>query len=126
MEMTTHSIDWFEIAVIDFARAKAFYSKIFDFDMPEMQMGPNLMGFLLFEMGKGIGGAIVKGEGYVPSTMGSLVYLNAGKDLSVVLSRIAPAGGKLLVPKTQISPEHGYFALFLDSEGNRVGLHSPE
>lgn len=125
MQMTTHSIDWFEIPVLDFPRAKAFYSAIFDFEMPEMQMGPNLMGFLLFEMGKGIGGAIVKGEGYVPSIMGSLVYLTAGNDLSVVLARVQRAGGMVLCPKTQISPEHGYFALFRDSEGNRVGLHSP-
>lgn len=125
MEMTTHAIDWFEIPVSDFARAKAFYSRIFDFDMPEAQMGPNMMGFLLFELGKGVGGAIVKGEGYTPSTAGSLAYLNAGKDLTVVLDRIAGAGGKVVWPKTRISPEHGFFALFIDSEGNRVGLHSP-
>ena len=124
MEMTTNSLNWFEIPVADFARAKAFYSAIFDFEMPEMPMGPNTMGFLLCEQGKGVGGAIVHGEGYVPSASGTLVYLAAGADLNTVLARIAPAGGKVLIEKTLVAPHLGYFAQFLDSEGNRVALHS--
>ena len=124
MEMTTNALNWFEIPVTDFARAKAFYSKIFDFEMPEMPMGPQTMGFFLHEQGKGIGGAIVKGEGYEPSMSGTLVYLACGNDLSVVLSRIDAAGGKTLLGKTQITPEIGYFALFADTEGNKVALHS--
>lgn len=125
MEMTTNALNWFEIPAPDFARAKAFYSVIFDFSMPEMQMGPQTMGFLLHDQGKGVGGAIVKGPGYVPSTEGALVYLSAGADLSVVLARVAAAGGRVLVGKTQISPELGFFALIVDTEGNRIGLHSP-
>lgn len=124
MEMTTNAIEWFEIPVLDFPRAKLFYNAIFDFEMPEMQMGPNTMGFLLHEQGKGVGGAIIHGDGYVPSVQGSIVYLSGGSDLSVVLSRVETAGGSVLVGKTQVSPEHGYFAHFLDSEGNRVGLYS--
>lgn len=124
MEMTTNALNWFEIPVADFARAKAFYSKIFDFEMPEMAMGPQTLGFLLHEQGKGVGGAIVKGEGYVPSMTGSLVYLAGGSDLSVVLGRVETAGGKIVVGKTQIPPDMGYFAHFADSEGNLVGLHS--
>jgi len=62
--MTKNAINWIEIPVSDFERAKKFYSAIFDFEMPEMQMGPQLMGFLLYDQpGGGIGGAIVKGEG---------------------------------------------------------------
>jgi uncharacterized protein len=125
MEMTTNALNWFEIPAIDFSRAKKFYGAIFDFSMPEMQMGPNTMGFLLHEQGKGVGGAIVKGEGYVPSQEGTLVFLSTGPDLAVVLARVAPAGGRVLVGKTQISPELGFFALLVDSEGNKVGLHSP-
>ena len=124
MEMTTNALNWFEIPVIDFARAKAFYSRIFDFDMPEMPMGPQTLGFLLHEQGKGVGGEIVKGEGYVPSMTGSLVYLAAGNDLSVVLARVEAAGGKIIIGKTQIPPDFGYFAHFADTEGNLVGLHS--
>jgi hypothetical protein len=71
-----------------------------------------------------VGGAIIQGEGYVPSAQGSLVYLSGGTDLSVVLARVEAAGGSVLVGKTQVSPEHGYFAQFMDSEGNKVGLYS--
>ena len=124
METTVNAINWFEIPVIDFARGKKFYDAIFDFDMAEMPMGPAHMGFLPHEQGKGIGGAIINGDGYVPSTMGTLVYLACGNDLSVVLGRVEAAGGKVLTPKTLIAEGIGYFAHFLDIEGNRVGLHS--
>jgi predicted enzyme related to lactoylglutathione lyase len=124
MEMTTHSLNWFEIPVSDFGRAKVFYSAIFDFEMPEMPMGPRMMGFFLHDRTAGVGGAIVAGEGCVPTATGTLVYLAAGRDLSTVLLRVEPAGGAILVPKTPIGPEMGFFAIFRDSEGNTVGLHS--
>ena len=124
MEMTVNAINWFEIPVIDFARAKKFYNAILDFDMPEMPMGPAHMGFLPHEQGKGVGGAIIKVDGHVPSTMGTLVYLACGSDLAVVLGKVEAAGGKILTPKTLIAEGMGYFAHFLDIEGNRVGLHS--
>ena len=126
MEMTTNSLSWFEVPVADFPRAKAFYSAIFDFAMPEMPMGPRTMGFFLHDRATGVGGAIVAGEGCVPAASGTLVYLAAGKDLSVVLGRVAAAGGTTLVPKTLIAPGMGFFALFHDTEGNTVGLHSLE
>ncbi len=126
MEMVTNAFTWVEIPVVDFDRAKSFFSRIFDYEMPHHQMGPNLMGFLPFEMGKGTGGAIVRGEGYVPSAEGALIYLNGGSDLTTVLDRVQPAGGRVLLGKTLITPELGFFAIFFDSEGNRLALHSPE
>ncbi len=125
MEMQTNAINWFEIPVDEFDRAKLFYSRIFDYEMPTMDMGPIRMGFLLFEQGKGVGGAIVKGEGSLPARTGTLVYLNAGDDLSMVLMRVDAAGGKVLMEKTLVAPGMGYYAHFLDSEGNKVALHSP-
>ncbi len=124
MEMTANALSWFEIPVVDFDRAKRFYNAIFDFVMPEIQMGPGRMGILLHEQGKGVGGAIVWSEGCVPATTGTLVYLAGGKDLSVVLDRVAVAGGSVLRAKTMISPDMGYMGMFVDTEGNRVGLHS--
>jgi predicted enzyme related to lactoylglutathione lyase len=103
MEMVTNAINWFEIPVNDFDRAREFYSNIFDYEMPTQEMGGSLMGFLLFEQGKGIGGAIIKGEGLEPSPQGTTAYLNGGEDLSVVLGRVEGAGGKVIVPKTQIT-----------------------
>jgi predicted enzyme related to lactoylglutathione lyase len=125
MEILKNAVSWVEIPVDDFQRAKKFYSEIFDFQMPEMQMGPALMGFFLMDQqGGGVGGAIVKSESHVPSKQGSKVYLNGGSDLNVVLNRIEAAGGKTVLPKTEITPEIGYFAIFEDTEGNEVCLHS--
>jgi hypothetical protein len=124
MEMVRNALNWFEIPAADFDRARKFYGAIFDYEMPDFTMGPNRMGFFLMEQGVGVGGAIVSGPGYTPSDTGTLVYLNGGADLSHVLGRIAGAGGSVLVPKTLISDELGCFAVFRDSEGNRVALHS--
>jgi predicted enzyme related to lactoylglutathione lyase len=122
--MPQHAINWFEIPVVDFERAKKFYTKILEFEMFDMIMGEYRMGFFPREAGS-VSGAIVSGKSYEPSTKGSVIYLNCGDDLSLVLDRVGPNGGSVLVPKTIISPEHGFYAFFSDSEGNKVGLHSP-
>ena len=125
MEMVKNAIVWSEIPVLNFARAKEFYSRIFDYEMPEMQMGNNRMGFFLMEQEQeGVGGAIVQGDGYIPSKLGTRTYLNGGEDLNTVLERVDVSGGKVLVHKTLITEEIGFFAMFEDTEGNHVCLHS--
>ena len=125
--MNTHAINWFEIPVSDFERAKKFYSAIYDYEMPEMMMGNTRMGFLLSDTeAKGIGGAIAHGPDYTPTTQGVKVYLTAGKDLNTVLNRVEAAGGKVILPKTNITPELGNFAIIADTEGNQISLHSME
>ena len=128
MEHVKDAISWFEIPVTDFTRAKAFYQRIFDFEMPEMDMGPLKMGILLYDTENGgVGGAICQGEGYEPAgTKGPKAYLNGGKDLNTVLGRINAAGGMVVLPKTLIAPDMGYMAFFTDTEGNTVGLYSPQ
>jgi uncharacterized protein len=125
MELVKDAVSWFEIPVSDFERAKTFYQKIFDFEMPEMDMGNIRMGILLYNREEhGVGGAICLGEGYTPSSTGTKVYLNGGADLNTVLGRIAGAGGNVVLPKTEIAPDMGHFAFFHDTEGNMVGLYS--
>ena len=123
-----NALNWFEIPVSDFERAKKFYETIFDYQMPENQMGLARMGFLLFDFQNGkVGGAIVHNPGfYTPATNGTLVYLNCGPDLQVALDRVLLAGGKIIQEKEQISTEQqlGFWAVIIDSEGNRVALHS--
>lgn len=119
-----HMINWFEIPATDFDRALRFYSTVLDAALEPMEMEGAKMGMLPSD-GENVSGAIVQGEDYIPGTHGALVYLSGGQDLSPMLARVTVAGGRVIVPKTQISPEFGYFALFIDSEGNRVGLHSP-
>jgi predicted enzyme related to lactoylglutathione lyase len=115
--------NWFEIPANDFDRAKKFYSEILASNIEEMDMGGFRMGMLPAGEGK-VGGAIVKGEGCVPSETGTMVYLNAGTDLAPILTRVEEAGGKVVMPKTMITEEIGYMATFTDTEGNRVALHS--
>ena len=125
MEKVKDAFVWVEIPVLNFERAKEFYSKIFDYEMYEENMGPLRMGFLPMEReSQGVGGAIVQGQDYVPSKLGAKVYLNGGEDLTVVLDRIDKAGGRVVRPKVKITDEIGYFAEFEDPEGNHVFLHS--
>ena len=129
MNIPTHAINWFEIPVADFDRAKKFYETLFNYQMPENQMGPARMGFLLYDFQNGgRGGAIVHNPGfYSPNTNGTLVYLNCEPDLSIVLMKVNSAGGKVLMEKKSVGQEDqhlGYWALIEDTEGNRVALHS--
>ena len=116
-------IVWFEIPVNDFTRAKKFYSKIMQFEIEEETIGNDQMGFFPGEKGE-VSGAIVKGEGFKPGGKGSVVFLNGGDDLQVILNRVEPAGGKIIAPKTQIAEEHGFYAWFFDTEGNKLGIWS--
>jgi uncharacterized protein len=116
-------ISWFEIPAADIGRAKKFYHTILGFEMTETEMFGTKMAIFPTD-GSNVSGAIVQGEDYSPSTNGALVYLNGGSNLETALLKVDGAGGKVIVPKTQISPEMGYFAMFLDTEGNRIALHS--
>jgi uncharacterized protein len=116
-------VNWFEIPAKDFDRAVKFYGSVLNADIHRTEMMGSRMGFLPSD-GKNVSGAIVQGHDYKISSDGVLMYLNGGNDLSLMLSRVEKAGGHVIVPKTQISPEIGYFALFIDSEGNKLALHS--
>jgi predicted enzyme related to lactoylglutathione lyase len=122
-----NALNWFEIPVSDFARAKKFYQTLFNYEMPENMMGEVQMGFFLHDMPGGkVGGAICRSKDHVPSDKGSIIYLNAQPDLQVALDKVETAGGKILLQKTEVSPDQklGYFAYILDTEGNKVALHS--
>jgi uncharacterized protein len=121
-----NAISWFEIPAIDLNRAQKFYETIFDMEMIPLEMPGFKMRMFPLQHMDGIGGALVESrEFYHPSPSdGPLIYLNANPDLQPVLDKVEDAGGKIVVFKTQISPEYGYMAVFLDSENNRIALHS--
>ena len=122
-----NAISWFEIPTSNIERAQKFYETIFQINMQTLDAGNIKMRlFPLDDPLTGVGGAIVNSEGfYKPSlTDGPLVYLNGNPNVQIVLDRVEGAGGKIMVPKTQISPEYGYMAVFQDTEGNRIALHS--
>ncbi len=123
-----HSVSWFEIPTIDLDRATNFYENILDVKMIPMEIpGFNMRIFPTDDPFNSISGALVKTQPgfYQPSeTQGVLLYLNGNPDVQIILDRVETAGGKISVPKTQISEEHGYMAVIIDTEGNRIGLHS--
>jgi predicted enzyme related to lactoylglutathione lyase len=114
-------ISWFEIPVYNIERATAFYNAIYSMQMETNINGDYAMAF--FPSDKGVGGALVAGPGCAPNDTGVLIYLNAGSDLDAVLNRVELAGGRVIMSKTLISEQAGSFALFIDSEGNRLALH---
>jgi predicted enzyme related to lactoylglutathione lyase len=122
-----NAISWFELPATDLDRAQKFYETILDVRMIPLET-PNIRMrmFPVEDPMTGIGGALALApEFYKPSaTDGPIVYLNANPDVQRVLDKIEAAGGKIIVPKTEISPEYGHMALFIDTEGNRVALHS--
>jgi uncharacterized protein len=123
----TNAISWFEIPVTDINRAQKFYETIFAISLTALDL-PNIkMRMFPVDNTMSGGGALADTGGvfHKPSaTDGPLIYLNANPDVQLVLDKIEAAGGKIMVPKTQISPEYGYMAVFIDSEGNRIALHS--
>lgn len=122
-----NAISWFEIPAIDINRAQKFYETIFDITMEAVDHeGYQMRMFPLEDPMSGVGGAICKQtEFHKPNAeSGTLIYLNANPDVQIVVDKIEAAGGTIIAPKTEISPEYGYMAVFLDTEGNRVALHS--
>ena len=118
------AISWFEIPATDFSRATKFYETIFGCSLYPMDLDNFKMAMFPVEEGT-TGGAVVHSPGnYETGSQGPLIYLNGSPDLQDVLDKIEGAGGKILMPKTQITPEYGFMALFTDTEGNRIGLHS--
>lgn len=113
----------FEIPATDIDRAIAFYQAILGLQIEKMEFPGMEMGLLPFE-DQMVTGVIMKGEGYEPSAAGITMYLNGGNDLQPILDQVEPNGGQILMPKTPHADESGFFALFLDSEGNKMGLHS--
>lgn len=121
----TNAINWFEIPVKDFDRAKTFYTTIMGEEITEVPMEAGMRyGVFPHDKDKGVGGGIIAANGQQnPSIDGVTIYLNGGEDLSAPLAKIEAAGGKVVLPKTAIG-EDGFMAQFLDTEGNKLALHS--
>lgn len=122
-----NAISWFEIPAIDLARATRFYEAIFGTTLVPVDLSNIRMRmFPLTDMQNGIGGAVVDSGGFhKPSaTDGPLIYLNGNPDLQIILDKVIAAGGNIVVPKTAISEAYGRMAIIIDTEGNRIGLHS--
>ncbi|HEY6879837.1 MAG TPA: VOC family protein, partial [Polyangiales bacterium] len=118
-----HLSNWIEIPVHDIARATAFYERVLGTALLRAELAGNQ--YAMFPASNRYNtGALVEGPGYVPSSQGTLIYLDARGEIDAMLQRVSEAGGSVLLPRTPLSEEAGEVALFLDSEGNRVGLQN--
>ena len=121
-----NAISWFEIPTKDLDRAQKFYEEIFGIQMIPLDLENIKMRMFPLDDMMGVGGALCYAEGFYNPSLndGPLIYLNANPDVKLILDKVDAAGGRVVVPKTEISPEYGYMGVFIDSEGNRIGLHS--
>ncbi len=109
---------FFEIPADDFSRAVAFYSEVFNCELVEMCCEAEKMAFF-----PSCEGAISSAPNFKPSADGILISLNTA-DIEATLKVIESKGGKIITPKTKVEAEgRGWFAIFMDSEGNKVGLY---
>jgi uncharacterized protein len=127
MDIKYNVVGWFEIPVLDMDRAVKFYQMVFGLELAHNRVGPlDMAWFPAVDKGIGAAGSLVRFEpAYRPSPDGVVIYFTAfSGDLAVELSRVESAGGKVLQPKKLISKEIGYMGLFIDTEGNRIAVHS--
>lgn len=115
-------IQWVEIATEDIERAKIFYQTVFGYTFEYLEMPDSKMYMFGSPEKAGSAGCLVQSAMNQPSKDGSLIYLSS-EDLAVPLARVESAGGEISVPKTDIG-DFGFFAHIIDTEGNRIGLHS--
>lgn len=125
-----NAISNFNIPVLDFDRAVEFYSHLLDYELQVMEFGGAKLGLFEYDHAQGgLGGALLYDGISKPSTTGTIVYLVAGDDLQQALDRMPDPSidstSGIIVPKSNLGPGMGYFAIIDDSEGNRVGLYSP-
>ncbi len=127
MEMKNNVVGWFELPVNDMDRAIKFYETVFGFELSRNKMGDfDMAWFPWKEDGLGSAGSLVcYPDFYKPSSHGALVYFTAHSgDLSIELARVAAAGGQVIQEKKLIAEDIGFMGLFMDTEGNRVAMHS--
>ncbi len=130
IDSETNVITWFEIPVLDTARAKQFYETILDIKMQTMHVAETNEELTFFPFNPAIvqatsgrvTGALTKSANGKPSVNGTRVYINASPDIQFVLDKVEQSGGKVVVPKTLIRA--GYIAVITDTEGNSIGLHA--
>jgi uncharacterized protein len=118
----TNAISWFELPVIDLDRAVAFYATVLGTPLGDVAEADDRR-FAMFPAEEGVSGALVQGDGYVPSAEGALLFLNAGETLQPVVARVEAAGGRVLMPHMDMGA-WGVAAFIVDTEGNKVALHA--
>ena len=125
MTKLRNAITWFDIPVTNMERAVTFYQHLFNIELHQLSFGNGLkMAIFPVEEGTVSGALTLHQDHYIPSKTGCLVYLNGNPDLQILLDKVEPNGGKILLSKSLISEHWGFMCLFEDTEGNRIAIHS--
>jgi predicted enzyme related to lactoylglutathione lyase len=115
-----NAVEWFEIPTADIDKSILFFNRVLSLQLEAKEFGPNRIA-ILPHVDPGPGGCLMQGPDMVPSGIGTVVYLSTA-NIDAALAQVEGAGGKVTVPKTPIGANVGFFARFLDPEGNLVGL----
>jgi predicted enzyme related to lactoylglutathione lyase len=120
-------VGWFEIYVQDMERARKFYETLFQvtlqpIDNPTGNPEMELLGFPMQMGAPGCAGSLVRMPGKDSGGGGTIIYFWC-EDCAVEAARAADAGGRLDQGKMSIG-QYGWIAFVIDTEGNRIGLHS--
>ncbi len=112
-------ISWVEIPAENFDRAVEFYNNILNLELKTEKSGKEKKAFL--PTGEGV---IFSTPGFKPSKDGVIINFNVGNRLDETIENIRKNGGSIAKQRTKIDAEgQDYFALFIDSEGNKMGLN---
>jgi len=112
---------WFDIPVADLDRAQNFYESVLNIKIFKEKAGE--YEFCVLDHENGNGGCLVPNPGEITADKGILLYMNVDGRMQHAMAQVEPGGGKILEPTHQIGP-HGFRSIVLDSEGNRIVLHS--
>jgi uncharacterized protein len=126
MELGRNVVGWFEIPVSNMERAIKFYESVFGYNLERHKFDGFDMAWFPYADKPGSPGSLVCDKKfYKPSQDGVLIYFSSpAENLENELSKVEPAGGKVLMQKKLITEEIGFMGIFLDTEGNRIALHS--
>ena len=121
----TNAVAWFEIPTADFAKSIPFYNQVLGVTLEATEFGPTHIAVFPYDR-PGVGGCLLQEKGSAASAGGGTIVYLPVKKIDESIARIAPAGGTVVVPKTPVGPDMGYFTRFHDPEGNLVGLFGME
>jgi uncharacterized protein len=119
-----NTIVWADIPVIDMDRARKFYGAVLQAEIPLMDGAGGDVALLPMERGDA-GADLVRSDARKPGDGGCTIYLNSNGDPEGMIARAVAAGGKVERPVTDMGEMVGFIGFFIDSEGNRVGVHKP-
>ena len=116
-------VKWFEIPSVDFERAVKFYNKFLNTELEETDVW-GYPAALFQNEGEGVTGALVCSDKFKVTQEGTILYFEGNDQINEMLTRVEAAGGTIDTPKTSLGDELGFYALIIDTEGNKIGIYS--